>query len=476
MSSDFEKQYAVALGNLLKNTNPFVYDLLKKELNSQRESLKLIASENYSSIAVQAAMGTIFTDKYAEGIPYHRFYAGCENVDEVEKKCADTCAKLFGADFAYVQPHSGADANLCAYWAILNKRIEDPFLKSLDKKNTSGLSADEFEKLRELCHEQSILALDYYSGGHLTHGYRLNVSGQIFKVHTYSVDKDTYLLDYEKIEKKALEVKPLILLAGYSAYSRKIDFSRLKEIAKKCNSTLMVDMAHFSGLVAGGVFDGVYNPVRYADIVTSTTHKTLRGPRGGFILSTKEYAPFVEKGCPLVIGGPLEHVISAKLIAFEEASSEEFKAYARKIVENSNALSASLMERGIKVLTGGTDNHIVLVDVSELGINGKMAENALRSTNITLNRNAIPFDKNGPWYTSGLRLGTAALTTRGMREEDMTEIADIISDVLFSLSAKKTNDGSLTKTEYDYPLSVQDKCRQRVLNLLKKYPLYPQFA
>lgn len=401
-----------------------------QELADQRSNLKLIASENYSSLSTQLAMGNLLTDKYAEGFAYHRFYAGCDNVDAIESYTVEEAKKLFGAEHAYVQPHSGADANLIAYWAILTTKIQAPILEDMGETNPAHLSREDWDRIRVELGNQRLLGLDYYSGGHLTHGYRFNVSAQMFDAYSYSVDRETGLLDYDEIEKMAEKVKPLILLAGYSAYPRLINFRRMREIADKVGAVLMVDMAHFAGLVAGKVMTGDYNPVAFADVVTSTTHKTLRGPRGGLILSKAEYAENVDKGCPLVIGGPLPHVIAAKAVAFTEANRPEFQNYAKQIVENSKALAEACIAEGMVVATGGTDNHLLLLDVTGFGINGRQAESVLRECGITLNRNALPFDPNGPWYTSGLRIGTPAVTTLGMGKPEMQEIASIIKDVL----------------------------------------------
>jgi len=443
------------------------------ELEAQRNNLKLIASENYSSLSVQLAMGNLLTDKYAEGFPYHRFYAGCENVDEIENIAVKEAKKLFGAEHAYVQPHSGADANLVAYWAILSTRIEMPKLKELGETNLSKLSDKDWFELRNALNNQRLLGLDYYSGGHLTHGYRNNISARMFEAHTYSVNRETGLLDYDEIEKRAKEVKPLILLAGYSAYPRKINFKILKEIAERVGAVFMVDMAHFAGLVAGGVFEGEYNPVLYADVVTTTTHKTLRGPRGGLILCKKEFAEAVDKGCPLVLGGPLPHIMAAKAIALKEANTPEFKKYAKKIVENARAMAAECQNLGIKVTTGGTDNHLFLVDLRDSGLTGRQAESALRECGITLNRNSLPFDPNGPWYTSGLRIGTPAVTTLGMGKEEMKEIASIIKLVLDNTKPIVVN-GEVSKAKYEIPEKIKIEARQRVKNLLSRFVLYPE--
>jgi glycine hydroxymethyltransferase len=328
---------------------PQVAVSIVKELSDQRSNLKLIASENYCSLSTQCAMANLLTDKYAEGIPRHRFYAGCGNVDDVEEYAAQQACKLFGCDHAYVQPHSGADANLIAYWAILNAKVLAPALDKLADTNPAHMSRPDWDTLRRAAGNQRLLGMDYYSGGHLTHGYRQNVSAQMFDAYTYSVNKETGLLDYAELEKMALEIRPLILLAGYSAYPRAISFKRLREIADKAGSVLMVDMAHFAGLVAGGVFTGECNPVAHAHVVTTTTHKTLRGPRGGLVLCTKEFAEHVDKGCPLVIGGPLEHIVAAKAVALTEANTPGFKTYAKKIVENSSALAQACIDERMTV-------------------------------------------------------------------------------------------------------------------------------
>lgn len=462
----------------VKEVSPEISCSIVKELEAQRSHLKLIASENYCSLATQSAMGNLLTDKYAEGIPFHRFYAGCDNVDVIESYAAEQAKKLFGADHAYVQPHSGADANLVAYWAILNAKIEVPALEALGELNPSKLSREDFDKIRALLGNQRIMGLDYYSGGHLTHGYRLNVSAQMFDAYSYAVNEETGLLDYDDIEKMALEVKPLILLAGYSAYPRKIDFKRMKEIADKVGAVLMVDMAHFAGLVAGKAFTGVYNPIEYADVVTTTTHKTLRGPRGGLVLCKQEFADAVNKGCPLVLGGPLPHVMAAKGIAFTEANKPEFQAYAKNIVKNSATLAQACIDNNMKIATGGTDNHLFLIDVTPYGLNGRQAESSLRECGITLNRNALPFDPNGPWYTSGLRIGTPATTTLGMGEAEMKEIAAIFGLVLSNtkpaLIEKGDNAGKPSKAKYVLSDEVRAEAQTRVKTLLDKYPVYPE--
>jgi len=304
-------------------TSPTVAAAIARELADQRANIKLIASENYSSLAVQLAQGNLFTDKYAEGYPRHRFYAGCDNVDTIESEAADLACVLFRAQHAYVQPHSGADANLVAYLAILNRTVESPALERLGQTDPSRVSAEDWARVRDELHSQRLLGMDYYAGGHLTHGYRHNVSSRLFEAHSYSVDPETKLLDLDAVRARLHEVRPRILLAGYSAYTRRIDFARMRELADEVGAVLMVDMAHFAGLVAGGVFAGDFDPVAHAQVVTSTTHKTLRGPRGGLVLCTDEFAPAVDKGCPAILGGPLPHAIAAKAVALREALRPE---------------------------------------------------------------------------------------------------------------------------------------------------------
>jgi glycine hydroxymethyltransferase len=312
--------------------------------------------------------------------------------------------------------------------------------------------------------------MDYYSGGHLTHGYRHNVSSHLFEAHSYTVDPQTKLLDLDAVWRLARELRPRVLLAGYSAYTRPIDFARFRQIAEDVGATFMVDMAHFAGLVAGKVFTGDHDPVRHAEVVTTTTHKTLRGPRGGMVLCTADFADSVDKGCPAVLGGPLPHAMAAKAVALREALAPGFRDYAHRIVDNARALADELQRRGVSVLTGGTDNHIVLVDVREsYGLTGRQAESALRSSGLTLNRNSLPFDPNGPWYTSGLRLGTAAVTTLGMGASEMVEIADVIASVLRATSPEGTS-----KAKYAVPDAVVGTARGRVAELLARHPLYPE--
>lgn len=469
--------YLAALDKVA-SVSPLVASHIVQELADQRSHLKLIASENYSSLAVQSAMGNLLTDKYAEGYAFHRFYAGCDHVDAIEDHACQQACRLFGADHAYVQPHSGADANLVAYWAILNSRVQVPALETIGITNPSELSREQWDTLRKEIGNQRLLGLDYYSGGHLTHGYRQNVSAQMFDAYSYTVDEKSGLLDYDAIERQAKEIKPLILLAGYSAYPRLIDFKRMSEIAHTVGAVFMVDMAHFAGLVAGKVMGGDYDPVAWADVVTTTTHKTLRGPRGGMILCKAEYAEAVDKGCPLVIGGPLPHMMAAKAVAFTEALDDSFKLYAQQIVANSRALADACIAEGIPVATGGTDNHLMLLDVREFGLNGRQAESALRECGVTLNRNALPFDPNGPWYTSGLRIGTPAVTTLGMMESEMKEIASIIKLVLAntkpSIITKGAKAGQQSRAKYDTDAKAIQEARERVQTLLDGFVLYPE--
>jgi glycine hydroxymethyltransferase len=448
------------------------------ELADQRSNLKLIASENYCSLATQLSMGNLLTDKYAEGFPYNRFYEGCDNVDAVEAYAVEQARQLFGAEHAYVQPHSGADANLIAFWAILSARIETPALEKLGKQSAAALTDDEWFTLRKELGNQRLLGMDLASGGHLTHGYRFNVSAKMFEAHNYGVNKETLLLDYDEIERRAREVKPLILLAGYSAYPRAIDFRRMRQIADAVGAVFMVDMAHFAGLVAGKVFQGDQDPIAHAHVVTSTTHKTLRGPRGGIVLCTKEFAPYVDKGCPLVIGGPLGHIIAAKGVAFTEANRPEFRDYARRIVDNAQALAKACVAEGMTVVSGGTENHLLLIDVRGFGLTGRQAAGALVQSNVTLNKNAIPFDPNGPISTSGLRVGTPAVTTLGMGVGEMREIAAIIKFVLENTKPgvieSGPNAGQPSKANFVLEPAAQQKARERVHALLNRFPVYPE--
>lgn len=459
----------------LEAHSPAIAASIKKELEDQRTHLKLIASENYSSLAVQQAMGNLLTDKYAEGYVNHRFYAGCENVDSVEEQAQEKLKKIFGSDCAYVQPHSGADANLVAFWSILVHRVQNKEVEKLGKKSLDELTPEEYERIRQIMMNQKVLGMSLNAGGHLTHGYIHNVSSKMMQAHTYDVDPETELLDYQKLALQAKEVKPAILLAGYSAYPRLLNFAKLREIADSVGSVLMVDMAHFAGLVAGKQLTGEFNPVPYADIITSTTHKTLRGPRGGLILCTKEYEEVIHKGCPLVLGGPLPHVMAAKAVAFNEVDTPDFQRYAKQVMVNARAMSDALQSRGARLVTDGTENHLVIVDLTSFGLTGRHAETALRQAGITINRNAIPFDKNGPWYTTGIRLGTPATTTLGMGENEMKEISNLIVDILENTRpsiVEKTGKPSKAKCETDP--KIFDNVRSRVLDLLSGHPLYPE--
>ena len=458
------------------SVNPEVAAFIVKELESQRSRVKLIASENYCSLPVQLSMGNLLTDKYAEGVPYHRFYAGTENVDAIEALAAKEARELFGAEYANVQPHCGADANLLAYWAILCARVENPALEKFGQTNLYKLTDGEWQELKTAMGNQRLLGQDYYSGGHLTHGYRYNLSSRMFDVATYSVSKETSLLDYDEIEKQAKEFKPLILLSGYSAYPRRINFKRMREIADSIGAVFMVDMAHFAGLVAGKVFTGDYAPAAHAHVVTTTTHKTLRGPRAGLVLATKEFADSLDKGCPLMMGGPLPHVIASKALAFKEAAKKEFRDYAAKVVQNTQDLAAACIKNGIEVLTGGTDNHLFLANVRSLGLTGRQAESALFECNITLNRNSLPFDPNGPWYTSGLRIGAAAVTTLGMDKAEMEELGSIIALVLTNTIAAPDGKDPAKKSKAKFITGEKAKTQalDRVKKLLDRFPVYPE--
>jgi glycine hydroxymethyltransferase len=454
--------------------SPGVAAAIVQELADQRANLKLIASENYSSLSTQCAMGNLLTDKYAEGVPYKRFYAGCDNVDFIEDYAAKKACELFGADYAYAQPHSGADANLVAFWAILSARVEAPVLAEHEANNALALEQKDWDDLRKQFGNQRLLGMSLNSGGHLTHGYRLNISAKMFDAHAYDVDKETGLLDYDAIERQAKDFLPLVLLAGYSAYPRLIDFERMRKIADSVGAVFMVDMAHFAGLVAGKVFEGPYDPVKHAHVVTTTTHKTLRGPRGGLVLCTEEFAEFVAKGCPLVLGGPLPHMMAAKAICFTEALQPAYRDYAKRIVENANALADACTTRGLTVVTGGTDNHLMLLDVRPFGITGRQAETAMRECAVTLNRNTIPFDPNGPWYTSGLRLGTPAVTTLGMGPAEMDEIAAVFELVLKNTKPKTMKSGKQSPAKYTLDPNAKAKATEIVGKLLDRFPVYPE--
>ena len=461
------------------SVSPAVAASIVSEFLDQRRNLKLIASENFSSLTTQLAHANLLTDKYSEGYPGHRFYAGCDNVDAIEREGADLACQLFGARHAYVQPHSGADANLVAFLAILAARVRRPLLEEMGETNPVELTTAQWAEVRSALHNQRLLALDFYSGGHLTHGYRHNVSSLLFDVHTYSVDPGSKLLDLDQIRRQVHDVRPLILLAGYSAYPRRIDFAAMREMADEVGAVFMVDMAHFAGLVAGKVFTGRYDPVAHAHVVTTTTHKTLRGPRGGMVLCDDEFAEWIDKGCPAILGGPLPHVLAAKAVALREAMRPEFAAYAHRIVDNARALAEGCANEGLDVLTGGTDNHLLLLDVAAShSLTGRQAEAALRRCRVTLNRNALPFDGNGPWFTSGLRVGSAAVTTLGMGAEEMAEIAGIMAMVLRGTSADLiatgANQGQPSRSKYRLEAGIREAAEGRVDALLTRYPLYPE--
>ncbi|MEU4693062.1 glycine hydroxymethyltransferase [Actinoplanes sp. NPDC023714] len=453
---------------VVRTVEPRIADAIAQELTDQRESLKLIASENYASPAVLLAMGNWLSDKYAEGTIGRRFYAGCQNVDTVEAVAVEHAKALFGAPYAYVQPHSGIDANLVAYWAILADRVEVPYLQKFEKRQINDLTDAEWAELRQAFGNQRLLGMSLDAGGHLTHGFRPNISGKMFDQRSYGVDPATGQIDYASLRETAKEFKPAVIVGGYSAYPRKVNFAKMREIADEVGATFMVDMAHFAGLVAGGVFTGDYNPIPHAHIVTTTTHKSLRGPRGGAVFCQPELSSQVDRGCPMVLGGPLPHVMAAKAIAFAEARRPEFATYAQQIVTNSQALAEGLAKRGVQLVSGGTDNHLVLLDVHPFGITGRQAEQALLDSGIVTNRNAIPNDPNGAWYTSGIRIGTPALTSRGLGVAEMDQIAELIHTVLANTSPAE---GSKAKFSLDAALS--DRVSKQATELLAPFPLYP---
>lgn len=414
----------MALMNDLNTVDPEVSKAIDQELNRQRNKLELIASENIVSKAVMAAQGSVLTNKYAEGYPGKRYYGGCEYVDVVEQLAIDRAKELFGACYANVQPHSGAQANMAVFFALL----------------TPG---------------DTVMGMNLTDGGHLTHGSPVNMSGKYFKIVPYGVSEKTEMLDYDEIQRIANECKPKLIVAGASAYARTIDFQRMAEIAHSVGAYLMVDMAHIAGLVAAGLHP---SPVPYADVVTTTTHKTLRGPRGGLILcKDEEFGKQFNKAIfPGIQGGPLMHVIAAKAVALKEALSPEFKAYAQQIVKNAKALADTLQADGFRIVSGGTDNHLMLVDLTSKNITGKLAQNLLDEVGITANKNTIPFEKLSPFVTSGIRLGSPALTTRGFKEEDMVEVANIIALVLDNPEDE----------------GARKEASQRVAALCAQYPLY----
>ena len=405
----------------IKREDKEIYDLIEKELDRQRKGIELIASENVVSEAVMEAMGSYLTNKYAEGYPGKRYYGGCHVVDEIEQIAIDRAKQLFGAEHANVQPHSGSQANMAVYFTVLEPG-------------------------------DTVLGMDLSHGGHLTHGSPVNFSGKLFKFVSYGVDKETEMIDYENVRQIALECKPKLIVAGASAYSRTIDFAKFREIADEVGAYLMVDMAHIAGLVAAGVHP---SPVPYCDFVTTTTHKTLRGPRGGLILCKEKYAKDLNKNIfPGIQGGPLEHIIAAKAVCFKEALDPKFKEYAENVVENCIELAEQLIKRDFKIVSGGTDNHVFLVDLNNKDITGKEAEQLLDSVGITANKNTVPNETRSPFVTSGIRIGTAAITTRGFVKEDMAEIAAIMDEAI----ANREGDLSGLKA--------------RVEDLCDKHPLY----
>ena len=413
--------------DLLKNLDVVdteIQEAINKELSRQRDKLEMIASENIVSKAVMQAQGSVLTNKYAEGYPGKRYYGGCEYVDVVEQLAIDRAKKLFGAEYANVQPHSGAQANTAVYFALLQPG-------------------------------DTILGMNLTDGGHLTHGSPVNISGKYFKIIPYGVDKETERIDYDELERLAKEHQPKLIVGGASAYSRIIDFERMAQIAKSVGAYFMVDMAHIAGLVAAGLHP---SPVPYADVVTTTTHKTLRGPRGGLILCRDaEFGKQFNKAIfPGIQGGPLMHVIAAKAVAFKEALSDEFKVYQQQVLDNAKALSDELVKKGFRIVSGGTDNHLMLVDLRSKNITGKEAQFLLDEIGITANRNTIPFEPLSPFVTSGIRLGTPALTTRGLKEDDIREVADIIADVI-----ENREDGAVIET-----------AKAKVQAICKKFPLY----
>ncbi|MFV0451578.1 MAG: glycine hydroxymethyltransferase [Propioniciclava sp.] len=459
--------------SVIASVEPRISDAIVSELDDQRESLKLIASENYASLPTLLTMGNWLSDKYAEGTIGHRFYAGCQNIDTVESVAAEHARELFGAEYAYVQPHSGIDANLVAYWAILQHRVESPTLERLGARSVNDLSEEDWEALRAEFNRQRVMGMSLDVGGHLTHGFRPNISGKMFHQRSYGTDPATELIDYAQLRADAKEFKPLILVAGYSAYPRRVNFATMREIADEVGATLFVDMAHFAGLVAGKVFTGEEDPVPYAHVVATTTHKSLRGPRGGMVLATKEYADAVDKGCPMVLGGPLSNMMAAKAVALAEARTDSFGTYAQNVADNALALAEGLTRRGVRLVTGGTSNHLALINTTSFGLTGRQAESALLDAGVVTNRNSIPRDPNGAWYTSGISIGTPALTSRGFCAGEFDEVAALIVDVLTATTPVKASTGKPGKAKYDLPADVAERTRSRAAELLANFPLYP---
>lgn len=471
---------------LVREVSPEIAASLEGELESQRSKLKMIASENYCSGAVRACVSSIVMDKYAEGYvdlekpQGHRYYSGCENVDKIEQLGMKWACELFGSEYAYLQPHSGSNANLIAYWSIISAKVMEPKIEAtcelLDGVGLKEIPESLWEDIRHACGDQALLAMSLDCGGHLTHGDRTNISSQLFRCYSYGVDPTTGLVDYDAIRRQALDVRPLILLAGFSAYPRNLNFKKFREIADECGAVLMVDFSHPMGLLAGKVLEGEYNPVPYADIITSTSHKTMRGPRSAFILSKNWLRPYLEKGCPLVQGGELPNMVAAKAICFKEAMSPEFQEYAHQTVKNSKALANKLISDGIRVVTGGTDNHIVLIDVSPLGLTGRQVEQILEECGIIANRNSLPNDPNGAWYTSGIRLGTPALTTCGMKEPEMERIGGFISKILKNAKPAMTKKGTPSKAKAYVDKNIKEETLEEVASLLKIYPPYREIS
>ncbi|MDQ6934621.1 MAG: glycine hydroxymethyltransferase, partial [Actinomycetota bacterium] len=408
-----------------------------------------------------------------EGTVGHRFYAACQNVDTVESLAAEHARELFGAPYAYAQPHSGIDANLVAFWSILAHHVETPALERLGSKSVSELAEDDWERLRHEFGNQRLLGMSLDAGGHLTHGFRPNISGKMFHQQQYGTDPETGLLDYDVVAARAREFKPLVLVAGYSAYPRRVNFAKMREIADEVGAVLMVDMAHFAGLVAGKVFTGDEDPVPYAHITTTTTHKSLRGPRGGLVLAQEEYAADVDRGCPMVLGGPLAHVMAAKAVSLAEARQPEFAKYAQAIAANAKSLADGFLSRDATLVTGGTDNHIVLLDVSSYGLSGRQAESALLDAGVVTNRNSVPRDPNGAWYTSGIRFGSPALTTRGFGHEEFDTVAELVVEVLSNTTPNATKAGAPSKATYTLADGVAERVHARASEMLHAHPLYP---
>ncbi|MFA6489824.1 MAG: serine hydroxymethyltransferase [Candidatus Micrarchaeia archaeon] len=414
-------------GGILQKTDLEIYGIIRSELARQRDGLELIPSENFTSLSVMEAQGSVFTNKYSEGYPGKRYYGGNQFADQSESLAIERAKKLFHADHANVQPHAGSQANMAVYFALLQ-------------------------------HGEKIMGLNLSHGGHLTHGSPVNFSGKHYKIVAFNVDQKTQLLDFDAIEKQAKEEKPQLIVAGFTAYPRQVDFKRFAEIATAADAYLMVDMSHIAGLIAGGAHP---QPFPHADVVTTTTHKTLRGPRGAMILCRQEYQPLIDKAVfPGLQGGPFDHAIAAKAVCFKEAAQPEFSKYAHKIVENARALASSLLGEGMQLVSGGTDTHLLLIDLTNMKITGKEAQLALEEAAITVNKNTIPYDTQSPFITSGVRIGTPALTTRGMGVSEMKEVGKMIKRICAA----------------PQDAGVKAKVKQEVLELTKRFPLYPELG